>query len=133
MEQRHILIVDDEELLCVTVAGFLRDEGYAVKVMFDGLDVEKEVQQQQIDLILLDIMMPGISGMDVLNAVKKRSPKTRVIILSATGSEENIKKSKDLGADGFVSKPFGVETLVKHVRNVLSSPPGSNFYQPPIS
>ena len=133
MGQQRILIVDDEELLCVTVAGFLRDEGYGVKVMFDGLDVEKEVQHEKIDLILLDIMMPGMNGMDVLKVVKKRSPQSRVIIISATSSPDYIKKAKELGADGFIAKPFGVETLVKHVRNVLNNPPGSSFYQPPIS
>jgi DNA-binding response OmpR family regulator len=132
MAQHNILIVDDEELLCVTVAGFLRDEGYSVKVMYDGHDVEKEVQREKVDLILLDLMMPGLNGIEVLRIVKKQSPQTRVVILSASGNEEYLKKSKELGADGFVSKPFGVETLVKHVRNVLSGAPGGSFYQPPV-
>ncbi len=132
MDKHTILIVDDEELLCVTVAGILRDEGYTVKVMYDGLEVEKLVKLEKIDLILLDLMMPGMNGLEVLEVVKRVSPQTRVIMLTGFGNEEYVKKSAELGADGLVNKPFGVETLLKHIKNVLSSPSRPSFHQPPI-
>jgi DNA-binding response OmpR family regulator len=132
MVNHTILIVDDEELLCVTVAGILRDEGYNVKVMYDGLEVEKLVKLEKIDLVLLDLMMPGMNGLEVLEVVKKVSPPTRVIMLTAFGNEEYVKKSTELGADGFVNKPFGVETLLKHIRSVLSNPSRPTFLQPPV-
>lgn len=132
MDKRTVLIVDDEELLCVTVAGILRDEGYSVKVMYDGLEVEKLVRLEKIDLILLDLMMPGMNGLEVLEVVKKASPQTRVIMLTGYGNEEYVKKSTELGSDGFVNKPFGVETLLKHIRAVLSNPSRPSFHQPPV-
>lgn len=132
MEKHHILIADDEELLCVTIAGFLRDDGYRVTVVHDGAEVAPVIQQEKIDLVLLDLMMPKMNGIDTLVQIKKESAQTRVIMLSGYGTEEYVRKSEELGSDGFINKPFGVETLMRHIKNVLSKPSRSAFHEPPI-
>jgi DNA-binding response OmpR family regulator len=129
---KHIIIADDEELLCVTIAGFLRDEGYQVTVVHDGEDVLPVIQKETIHLVLLDLMMPRMNGLETLAKIKKQSPSTKVIMLTGYGNEDNIQMSQRLGADGFVNKPFGVETLLRHIKNLLSNPTSPLFQEPPI-
>lgn len=132
MQTKSILIADDEELLCVTIAGFLRDEGYFVTVVHDGEDVLPVIQRETIHLVLLDLMMPRMNGLETLAQIKKQSPSTKVIMLSGYGTEENVKLAEQLGSDGFVNKPFGVETLLRHIKNLLLKPSGPSFQEPPI-
>jgi DNA-binding response OmpR family regulator len=129
---KHIIIADDEELLCVTIAGFLRDEGYQVTVVHDGEDVLPVIQKETVHLALLDLMMPRMNGLETLAEIKKQSPSTKVIMLTGYGNEDNIQMSKRLGADGFVNKPFGVETLLRHIKNLLLNPSSPSFQEPPI-
>ncbi len=132
MEQHHIVIADDEDFLCTTIGDYLRDEGYKVTIVHDGSEVLPVLKLEKVDLILLDLMMPQVTGLETLQMLKKQYPQTRVIILSGYGSEENVAQAKKMGADGFVTKPFGVETLMHHVRSVLSHPPRESFHIPPV-
>jgi DNA-binding response OmpR family regulator len=132
MAQQHIVICDDEELLCVTVADFLRDEGFQVSVVHDGEDVLPIVKKETVDLVLLDLKMQRMNGLEALAQIKKQSPSTKVIMLSAFGSKENIKESQGLGVDGFISKPFGIQTLIQHIKNVLANAAPKSFHQPPL-
>jgi DNA-binding response OmpR family regulator len=129
MDQHHILIADDEELLCVTIAGLLRDEGYKISIVHDGTGVMPVIEQGQVDLVLLDLMMPKMGGMETLALVKKQSPQTRVIILSGYGTSEHVVQAEQLGSDGFINKPFGVETLVRRIKTVLGSSSRSPFHE----
>ena len=132
MEQNHILIADDEEFLCVTIADFLRDEGYKVTIVHDGTEVLPVLKLEKVDLVLLDLMMPHMNGLETLQLLKKHYPQTRVMIVSGYGSDENVQQAKQMGADGFVNKPFGVETLMRHVRTVISHPPRQTIVEPPV-
>ncbi len=132
MEEHHVLIADDEEFLCVTIADYLREGGYKVTIVHDGSEVLPVLRLEKVDLILLDLMMPQMTGLETLQALKKQYPQTRVIILSGYGSEENVRQAMEMGADGFVTKPFGVETLMHHIRQVLSHPPREPFHVPPV-
>lgn len=119
-EAKHILIVDDEVFLCVTVADFLRDAKFRVSTAHDGSEVLPILEHENIDLVLLDLMMPRMGGFETLGYIKKKAPKTHVIILSAFGTRDQMEQADKLGADGFISKPFGVETLMRHIKAVLS-------------
>lgn len=132
MEQRHILIADDEQLLCVTVADLLRDEGYKVSIVHDGSEVVPMIHKVPVDLILQDLMIPGMNGLEVLAQVKQQYPSTRVIIITGFGTDQYAKQAEALGTDGFVNKPFGVETLMRRIREVLASSSHRPFNEPPI-
>lgn len=132
MEQRHIVIADDEELLCVIVADLLRDAGYRVTTVSDGSEVLPVLEREQTDLVLLDLMMPTMNGIETLTQIKKKLPETRVIMISGFGTDDYILQSEQLGSDGFINKPFGVETLMRHIKSVLANPPRPPFKEPPI-
>ena len=132
MNNYHIVIADDEKFLCCTVADILRDEGYKVTLAYDGADVLPIIEREKVDLVLLDLMMPRMNGLETLTALKKKSPQTRVIMLSGYGTEDYVRQAEQLGSDGFINKPFGAETLVRYVRNVLAGLSRSHFHEPPI-
>ena len=129
MEKRHIVIADDEKLLCVTVADFLRDEGYKVTIVHDGNEILPILKAEKVDLVLLDLMMPTMNGMEALPVIKQHSPMTRVIILTGYGTMNYVLQAQQLGSDGFVNKPFGVETLMRRIRTVLSGSSRMPFHE----
>jgi len=128
----HIVIADDEKFLCATVADILRDEGYKVTVAYDGADVLPIVEREKVDLVLLDLTMPRMNGLETLTAIKKKSPQTRIIMLSGYGTKSYEEQADELGSDGFINKPFGAETLMRHVRTVLAGLSRAPFHEPPI-
>src|SRR6185436_16612430 len=103
-EEKHILIVDDEDFLCVTVADILRDSNFRVSIAHDGSEVLPILEYEKVDLVLLDLMMPRMGGFETLEVIKKKSPSTAVIMFSAFGSREQVEQGVKLGADGFISK-----------------------------
>ena len=132
MDKRHIFIADDEKLLCVTIADFLRDEGYKVTIVHDGNDVLPILKREKVDLVLLDLMMPTMNGMEALALIKKQFPVTRVIMLTGYGTMNYVLQSQQLGSDGFVNKPFGVETLMRRIRTVLAGSSRNPFHEPAL-
>lgn len=132
MAANHILIVDDEDFLCVTIAELLREAQYNVSIVNDGSEVLPVIEKEKIDLVLLDLMMPIMGGMETLTVIKKHSPETRVIMLSGYDSEDRVEEAERLGSDGFINKPFGVETLIRHIKTVLASSSRAPFHEPDI-
>ena len=132
MDTYHILIADDEELLRVTVADLLRDAGYSVTIVDDGTEVMPVIEKEKVDLVLLDLMMPKMDGMQTLSLIKKQSPQTRVIILSGYGTDDHVTEAERKGSDGFINKPFGAETLIRRIKTVLTSASKSPFHEPDI-
>lgn len=131
-DQKHILIVDDEEFLCVTVADFLTDAKYRVSIAHDGTEVIPILEKEKVDLVLLDLLMPKMGGLETLEYIKQKAPATRVIIISAYGSAAQVEQGEILGADGFMNKPFGIETLLKRIEDVLSGSMEGPFLEPEI-
>lgn len=132
MAQHHIIIADDEQLLCGTIADLLRSDGYRVSVVYDGTGVMPIIEKEQTDLVLLDLMMPKLDGLATLALIKEHSPSTRVIMLTGYGTKDSLKRAAELGADGYIEKPLGVETLMRHVDEILRGKKGPTFYEPPI-
>ena len=121
MAKERILVVDDEEDILELVRFNLAREGYPIICTTSGEESLKIAQKEHPDLIVLDLMLPGIDGLDVAKALKN-DPKTRdipIIMLTAKGEEADIVTGLELGADDYVTKPFSPRILVARVRAVL--------------
>ncbi|MBF0103246.1 MAG: response regulator transcription factor [Desulfobacterales bacterium] len=121
MSKEHILIVEDEEDILELVKYNLTREGYSVTGAVTGEEALKVVASSSTDLIILDLMLPGIDGLDVAKKLKE-NPNTRkipIIMLTAKGEEVDIVTGLELGADDYLTKPFSPRILLARVRAVL--------------
>jgi len=118
MKKLKVLIVDDEPQTRKYISANLRARDYHVVEAEDGRTALKVFDENLIDLVILDIMMPGIDGFEVCQAIRRNSD-TPVIILSARGQEKDIVRALNTGADDYLTKPFGAEELIARVRAVL--------------
>ena len=131
MPRKLILIVEDERDMADLVAARLRKEGYRADAAYDGAAGLDAARAQPPDLVLLDIMMPGLSGTDVL-AEMRRDPRTAavpVVMMTARGREADIVAGLRLGADDYVVKPFSLAVLIARIEAVLrraGAPAASN-------
>jgi len=115
----HVLIVDDEKPICSSLEGILGDEGYQVSAVHDGENALKLLEDEDPDLVLLDIWMPGMDGLKVLETVKERLPGLPVIMISGHGSVETAVRATKLGAFDFIEKPLDMDKILLGVRNAL--------------
>ncbi len=115
-----ILVVDDEERITRSLAGILSDEGYRVQVASSGVEALKKVDDDLPDLVLLDIWMPGLDGMEVLQKLKEKYPNLQVIIISGHGNIETAVKATKLGAFDFIEKPLSIDKITVSVKNALN-------------
>jgi two-component system alkaline phosphatase synthesis response regulator PhoP len=113
-----VLIVEDEEALLFTLAHSLKREGYAVVTASRGDDGLKLAREQKPDLILLDVMLPGIDGIQVCRMLRRDSD-VPIIMLTALGGESDRVAGLDTGADDYMPKPFGMRELMARVRALL--------------
>lgn len=118
---KHILIVDDESSLRTLVRANLEIDGFKVSEAVDGLDAMRLLGKIRPDLILLDIMMPGKDGIEVLEdlAADKELRSIPVLLLTAKGEQEDLEKGAALGARGHITKPFDPEQMVRTVKASL--------------
>jgi DNA-binding response OmpR family regulator len=118
----RILVVEDERQLAGFIEQALAADGYAVTIVHDGEQGELEALAGDYGLVLLDIMLPGKSGLEVLDAVRARKPELPVIVLTARGAIEQRVEGLDRGANDYVTKPFSFEELLARVRAQLRQP-----------
>ena len=117
--QRRILVVEDEPAILTGIKDVLEDEGYSVVTATDGHLGLKLALEHDPDLILLDVMMPRMSGFDVLRKLREHRIRGSVILLTAKKAEEDKVKGLKLGADDYVTKPFSLVELLARVQAVL--------------
>ena len=110
-----ILIVEDEDTLAESLRYTLEREGYAVEVVGDGRLAMDSISKREPDLIVLDLMLPGLGGLDVLRQVRAMS-QVPVVIVTAKDSEADTVTGLELGADDYVTKPFSMRELVSRIR-----------------
>src|SRR3989338_2377206 len=113
-----MLIVDDEIAVTSTLESVFLQQGYKVLVANNGDEAKTIADETRLDLILLDIEMPGLSGLEVLEYVKKNWPETKVIMVTAYGELE--KKARELKCDEFLTKPFALGKLEEAIAKNLS-------------
>jgi DNA-binding response OmpR family regulator len=114
----RVLIVEDDEKTARIVRSYLVHEGYAVEVVADGLAALRAAQREPPDLVLLDVMLPELDGMDVCRELRRTSD-AGIIMLTARTTEGDKLEGLGAGADDYVSKPFSPRELVARVKSVL--------------
>jgi DNA-binding response OmpR family regulator len=119
----RILITDDDPDIRQLVTYALADHGHEVSVAKDGKEAVAHVSSSPPDLMVLDVMMPEMDGYDVLRALAEKDLKgsTKILMLTAKGSEHDWKEGYDLGADRYMTKPFDPDELVRTVAEMLES------------
>jgi two-component system, OmpR family, response regulator ResD len=114
-----VLVVDDEPTIAEVVARYLERAGYRTRIAADGIGAIDAAAEQRPDLVVLDIMLPGIDGLEVMRRLRERDRGTPVILLTAKGEESDRVIGLRLGADDYVVKPFSPAELVARVDSVL--------------
>ena len=122
---KSILIADDEPNIVLSLEFLLQEAGYQVRVARDGQEALDALAAQLPDLILLDVMMPRVSGFDVCQRIRENPDwrAVRVVMLSAKGREAEVHKGLALGADAYVTKPFAIKDLMAEVARQLGEAP----------
>jgi len=121
MPREHVLVVEDEEDIQELIDYNLTREGYKISSAFTGEDAVDMARRQPPDLVILDLMLPGMDGFEVCKALRT-DPKTAhvpVVMLTAKGEEVDIVTGLELGADDYITKPFSPRVLVARIRAVL--------------
>jgi two-component system, OmpR family, alkaline phosphatase synthesis response regulator PhoP len=121
MTARQLLLIEDDRAMAIGLSFNLRKEGYEVLHRADGEKGLASAQEGGFDLIILDMMLPGISGQDVLQRLRKTDVRTPVLILSALSGSQKIVDGLDQGADDYLAKPFELDVLLARVRSLLRS------------
>jgi DNA-binding response OmpR family regulator len=121
MEKIKVMLVDDEEEFVTTLSARIKARGFASSVALTGEQALQIVFDQVPDVMILDLKMPGMDGMEVLRRVIKAYPKVRIIILTGHGSEKNKKEALSLGAFGYLQKPVRIDELVRHIRDAYKN------------
>ncbi|MGW9031068.1 response regulator transcription factor [Streptomyces sp. NPDC055722] len=139
---KRVLVVDDDPTVSEVVAGYLGRSGFAVDVAADGPAAVARAAAQPPDLVVLDLMLPGMDGLEVCRRIRGNSP-IPVIMLTARGDEEDRILGLEVGADDYVTKPFSPRELVLRVESVLrrtgalaaaqTAPPGSWLRAGPLA
>jgi DNA-binding response OmpR family regulator len=133
MDKKHILVVDDDPAILRLLSTNLKARGYEVSTATDGEECLDAVQSDFVSLIILDIMMPRLDGVETCRRIREWSD-VPIIILSARGDEKDKVKCLELGADDYLTKPFGiaellarVKTAFRHRQDPTVAPAQSNF------
>ncbi|MDP2470377.1 MAG: response regulator transcription factor [Candidatus Palauibacterales bacterium] len=115
----RILVVEDNKKVASFVEKGLREEGYAVDTAHDGVDGALKANLYDYDLLLLDIMLPGKSGLEIVHEIRRQASSVPVLLLSALDATEDVVRGLDLGADDYLTKPFTFDELLARVRALL--------------
>jgi DNA-binding response OmpR family regulator len=115
----RILIVEDEESLALKIKNLLESEKYHVETAFSGEDGLELAFTEEYDLIILDILLPEINGLEILEKLREEGLQVPVLLLTAKNQTEDKVKGLDLGADDYLTKPFAIPELLARVRSLL--------------
>ena len=121
---KHVLIADDEANIVVSLEFLMKREGHRISVARDGDAALAAIRELRPDLVLLDVMMPGMSGFEVCQAVRadESLAGVKILMLSAKGRDTDLAKGSALGADAYMTKPFATRELAERVRELLGAP-----------
>lgn len=119
-----ILIADDEPGIVAPLQFLMERAGYEVLIAYDGETALNIIRDRKPDLVLLDIMLPGIDGFEICHRVRSRSDsqQMKIIMVTAMGREVNVNKGMALGADDYIVKPFSNRDIVEKVAQLLEAP-----------
>jgi len=115
----HLLLVDDEERFLTTTQTIMNKRGIDVSIATNGLEALKVLEEKRIDVVVLDIKMPGMDGIEVLKKIKKKYPLLEIILLTGHGTVETAVEGLKMGAFEYLLKPCSIETLLQKVEEAL--------------
>ena len=120
---KRVLIADDEPNIVISLEFLMKREGHVVSIARDGPSALEAIRTTRPNLVLLDVMMPGMSGFEVCQAVRadEALAGVRILMLSAKGRDTDIAKGSAMGADAYMTKPFSTRELAEKVRELLSA------------
>ncbi|MBL4938813.1 MAG: response regulator transcription factor [Lutibacter sp.] len=119
-DKKRIVLAEDNSTLSLLLKFRLEKEGYEILIALDGKEAIEKIKQHKPDLILTDIMMPFVSGLEVVSFVRNDLKiQTPIIVFSAAGQEEMVLKAFNLGANDFMGKPFSPNELVIRIKRIL--------------
>jgi DNA-binding response OmpR family regulator len=121
----RLLVVEDEKRMADLLKRALQEEGYAVVTTADGTTAVEMAQSSQFELILLDIMLPGMDGFQVAQRLRREGNRVPILMLTARDATPDIVQGLDLGADDYLTKPFSFEVLLARIRALLRRGPAS--------
>ncbi len=116
---KNILIVDDEKSICQSLEGILTDEGYEVQTATSAEEALRMMEEEAPHLVLLDIWLPGMDGIEALKVIKTEYPQTRVVMMSGHGTIETAVKATKLGAFDFIEKPLSLEKIILVINHAV--------------
>lgn len=120
--QKSVLVVEDEDNIALALDYLLSREGYVHDRVANGAEAVGRIRDTRPDLVLLDVMLPGVSGYEICTVIR-RDPalaRTKILMMTARGSAAERRRGLELGADGFISKPFELQALRSEVRRLLA-------------
>jgi DNA-binding response OmpR family regulator len=117
----HILIVEDDEEMRSLLKEFLEEEGFETECASNGSDALREIVKKPFDLIVTDIEMPGLTGLDILPEMKKLRPEVSIIVMTSFANEEVHRRSLEKGASGYLEKPIHIKKLKALIHEMLSA------------
>jgi len=115
----HILVVDDQKEICDVVQEYLSGEGYRVSAAHDGAGMRRVLGQAQVELVILDLMLPGEDGLTLARALRNEQPGIGIIILTGRGETVDRIIGLEMGADDYLPKPFHLRELLARVKSVM--------------
>ncbi|MDD2407961.1 MAG: two-component system response regulator OmpR [Tepidiphilus sp.] len=119
----RVLLVDDDARLRELLTRFLHTQGFPVKAVADGAAMERALEREHFDMVILDLMLPGEDGLTLLRRLRQREAPLGVIMLTAKGDEEDRIRGLELGADDYLPKPFNPRELVARIHAVMRRRP----------
>lgn len=121
----HLLVVEDEKRMAELLRKGLEEEGYLVTIAGEGKSAFEMTQAGRFDLLLLDVMLPGMDGFQVAQRLRREGNRVPILMLTARDATPDIVQGLDLGADDYLTKPFSFEVLLARVRALLRRGPAS--------
>lgn len=113
------MLADDDPEVAHIVGAHMRAGGFSTTIAIDGQQAIEAVEPEEPDVLILDLMMPKMTGFDVLHRIRALANKPRVIVLSARGREQDVTRAFDLGADDYMMKPFSPQELRARIGRLL--------------
>jgi len=117
-----ILIVEDDEEMGFLLRDFVEEEGYKADAVMNGYEAFRKLVKEPFDLVITDIRMPGLTGLDILPRIRKLQPGIPIIVITAFGSEEVHRKALERGATAYLEKPIHFQHLRELIHKMVSSP-----------
>ena len=119
LDLSHILVVDDDKRILELINDYLNKNNFRVSTADNAIKAREKIENIEFDIIILDIMMPGESGLSLTDSLKKNNFKTPILLLSALGNPEDRIKGLEIGANDYLTKPFEPKELLLRIKNLI--------------